>query len=77
MLNFAIKVYWELLLLTLHDWPHSHIIDKYLSCFVRFGNPKTNVLILDLPDFAVESSVKTENGFVTLVTFRKRVGDGT
>ena len=37
------------------------------------ANPKTDFLILDLPDFAVERNVKSEIGFVTLVTFSQRV----
>ena len=43
-----------------------------LGC-VSFGEPKNGFLILDLPDFAVERNVKSEIGFVTLVTFRQRV----
>ena len=40
---------------------------------VPFGKSKNGFLILDLPDFAVERNVKSEIGFVTLVTFRQRV----
>ena len=43
-----------------------------LGC-VSFGESKNGFLILDLPDFAVERNVKSEIGFVTLVTFRQRV----
>ena len=43
-----------------------------LGC-VPFGESKNGFLILDLPDFAVERNVKSEIGFVTLVTFRQRV----
>ena len=40
---------------------------------IPFGESKNGFLILDLPDFAVERNVKSEIGFVTLVTFRQRV----
>ena len=40
---------------------------------VPFGESKNGFLILDLPDFAVERNVKSEIGFVTLVTFRQHV----
>ena len=40
---------------------------------VPFGESKNGFLILDLPDFAVKRNVKSEIGFVTLVTFRQRV----
>ena len=40
---------------------------------VPFGESKNGFWILDLPDFAVERNVKSEIGFVTLVTFRQRV----
>ena len=40
---------------------------------VPFGESKNGFLILNLPDFAVERNVKSEIGFVTLVTFRQRV----
>ena len=40
---------------------------------VPFGESKNGFLILDLPDFEVERNVKSEIGFVTLVTFRQRV----
>ena len=43
-----------------------------LGC-VPFGESKNGFLILDLPDFAVERNVKSEIGFVTLITFRQRV----
>ena len=43
-----------------------------LGC-VPFCESKNGFLILDLPDFAVERNVKSEIGFVTLVTFRQRV----
>ena len=43
-----------------------------LGC-VPFGESKNGFLILDLPDFAVERNVKSEIGFVTLVTFRQLV----
>ena len=42
------------------------------GCF-PFGESKNGFLILDLPDFSVERNVKSEIGFVTLVTFRQRV----
>ena len=45
----------------------------YLEGCVPFGESKNGFLILDLPDFAVERNVKSEIGFVTLVTFRQRV----
>ena len=41
--------------------------------FVPFGEFENGFLIRDLPDFAVERNVKSEIGFATLVTFRKRV----
>ena len=41
--------------------------------FDPFGESKNGFLILDLPDFSVERNVKSEIGFVTLVTFRQRV----
>ena len=44
----------------------------HLGC-VPFSESKNGFLILDLPDFAVERNVKSEIGFVTLVTFRQRV----
>ena len=57
-------------------WKMSSIIYKpysnYLGC-VPFGESQNGFLILDLPDFAVERNVKSEIGFVTLVTFRQRV----
>ena len=40
---------------------------------VPFGESKNGFLILDLPDFGVERNMKSEIGFVTLVTFRQRV----
>ena len=40
---------------------------------VAFGVSENGFLILDLPDFAVERNVNSEIGFVTLVTFLKRV----
>ena len=40
---------------------------------VPFGESKNGFLILDLPDFSVERNVKSEIGFVSLVTFRQRV----
>ena len=40
---------------------------------VPFGESKNGFLILDLPDFTVERNVKSQIGFVTLVTFRQRV----
>ena len=40
---------------------------------VPFGESKNGFLILDLPDFSVERNVKSEIGFVTLVTFRQLV----
>ena len=40
---------------------------------VPLSESKNGFLIRDLPDFAVERNVKSEIGFVTLVTFRKRV----
>ena len=42
----------------------------WLCSFRRIQN---GFLIRDLPDFAVERNVKSEIGFVTLVTFRTRV----
>ena len=48
----------------------TNIVD--INC-VPFGESKNGFLILDLPDFAVERNVKSEIGFVTLVTFRQRV----
>ena len=44
----------------------------HLGC-VPFGESKNGFLILDLPDFSVERNVKSEIGFVTLVTVRQRV----
>ena len=38
-----------------------------------FRRIQKRIFILDLPDFAVERNVKSEIGFVTLVTFRQRV----
>ena len=38
-----------------------------------FRRIKKWIFDLDLPDFAVERNVKSEIGFVTLVTFRQRV----
>ena len=43
-----------------------------LGC-VPFGESKNEFLVRDLPDFAVERNAKAKIGFVTLVTFRKRV----
>ena len=43
-----------------------------LGC-VPFSESKNGFFILDLPDFVVERNVKSEIGFVTLVTFRQRV----
>ena len=40
---------------------------------VPFGESKNGFLILDLPDFSFERNVKSEIGFVNLVTFRQRV----
>ena len=40
---------------------------------VPFSESKNGFLILDLPDFAVERNVKSEIGFVTVVTFHQRV----
>ena len=45
---------------------------KLFGC-VPFGESKNGFWILDLPDFAVERNVKSEIGFVTLVTFRQHV----
>ena len=47
----------------------------HLGCAdsVPLSDSKNGFLIRDLPDFAVERNVKSEIGFVTLVTFRKRV----
>ena len=47
----------------------------HLGCVdsVPLSESKNRFLIRDLPDFAVERNVKSEIGFVTLVTFRKRV----
>ena len=48
---------------------------QHLGCVdsVPLSESKNRFLIRDLPDFAVERNVKSEIGFVTLVTFRKRV----
>ena len=40
---------------------------------VAFGVFENGFLILDLPDFAIERNVNSEIGFVTLITFLKRV----
>ena len=48
------------------------VMRPFLGC-VPFGESKNGFLILDLPDFSVERNVKSEIGFVTLVTFRQRV----
>ena len=48
-------------------------LSKSLKGCVPFGESKNRFWILDLPDFAVERKVKSEIGFVTLVTFRQRV----
>ena len=40
---------------------------------VPFGESKNGFLILDLSDFEVKRNVKSEIGFVTVVTFRQRV----
>ena len=48
------------------------LLAKISGC-VPFGESKNRFLILDLPNFAVEMNVKSEIGFVTLVTFRQRV----
>ena len=47
----------------------------HLGCVnsVPLSESKNGFLIRDMPDFAVEWNVKYEIGFVTLVTFRKRV----
>ena len=47
----------------------------HLGCAdsVPLSESKNGFLIRDLPDFAVERNVKSEIGFVTLVTFCKRV----
>ena len=47
-------------------------LSLHLGC-VPFGESKNGFLTLDLPDFSVERNVKSEIGFVTLVTFRQRV----
>ena len=44
----------------------------YLGC-VPFGESKNEILILDLPDFAVERNVKSAIRFVALVTFLQRM----
>ena len=53
------------------DW----LLQKFnlflLGC-VAFGEFKNGILILDLPDFVGQRNVKSEIGFVTFVTFRKR-----
>ena len=46
-------------------------MDSY-GC-VPFGKSKNGFLIPDLPDFAVERNMKSEIGFLTLVTFRQRM----
>ena len=54
---------------------YRHLFSRFttdIGC-VPFGESKNGFLILDLPDFAVERNVKSEIGFVTLVTFRQRV----
>ena len=43
-----------------------------LGC-VPFSESKNRILILDLPEFVGQRNVKSEIGFVTFVTFRKRV----
>ena len=47
----------------------------HLGCVdnVPLSESRNGFLIRDLPDFTVERSVKSEIGFVTLVTLRKRV----
>ena len=55
-----------------HSRNYELIYDRLLGC-VPFGESKNGFLILDLPDFSVERNVKSEIGFVTLVTFRQRV----
>ena len=47
----------------------------HLGCVdsVPLSQSKNGFVIRDLPDFAVKRNVKSETGFVTLVTFRKRV----
>ena len=47
----------------------------HLGCAdsVPLSESKSGFVIRDLPDFAVGRNVKSEIGFVTLVTFRKRV----
>ena len=47
----------------------------HLGCAdsVPLSESKNGFLIRDLLDFAVERNVKSEIGFVTLVTFRKCV----
>ena len=57
------------------DLPGRQILscDRAKFGCVPFGESKNGFLILDLPNFAVERNVKSEIGFVTLVTFRQRV----
>ena len=47
----------------------------HLGCVdsVPLSESKNKFLVRDLPDFTVERSVKSEIGFVTLVTFRKHM----
>ena len=53
--------------------------DRIIFCQVPSSSSRTRGLLLsatfnlDLPDFSVERNVKSEIGFVTSVTFRKRV----
>ena len=56
-----------------HDQMNQWILvqNGFIGSFVPFGESKNGFLILDLPDFAVERNVKSEIGFVTLVTFRQ------
>ena len=44
-----------------------------LTGCVPFDESKNGFLILDLLDFVVKRNAKSEIGFVTLVTFRKRM----
>ena len=52
---------------------HSVESRKILFGCALFGESENRFLILDLPDFSVERNAKSEIGFLTLATFRKRV----
>ena len=52
---------------------HSVESRKFFFGCANFGESKNRFLILDLPDFSVERNAKSEIGFLTFATFRKRV----